>query len=143
MFRRFIRRLRKRSQPAVVSPVDPAPVRTPEEEPEPEPDIEVDTEQLKDWISEKQDFVLIDIREPHEIRSGYAEGALLLRMNDIPNLLDELPPSSKRLVIYCAAGARSYGVTHWLREQGWTDTWSLTSGFHGAVEAGFKIVRTE
>ena len=144
MFRRIIRRLRKRTEPTVVSPVEPAPapVELPEEEPEP-PDIEVDTEQMKAWISEEQDFVLIDIREPHELQSGYADGALLLRMNDIPNRLDELPPSSTRLVVYCAAGMRSYGVTHWLREQGWTDAWSLTSGFHGTVEAGFEIVRPE
>jgi rhodanese-related sulfurtransferase len=46
-------------------------------------------------------------------------------------------------VVYCAAGMRSYGVTHWLREQGWTDAWSLSSGLHGAVEAGFEIVRPE
>ena len=129
----------------MVSPVAPAPtaVVTTEDEPEPPPDIEVDAEQLKTWVSEGQDFVLVDIREPHELQSGYADGALLLRMNDIPNRLDELPPSSTRLVVYCAAGMRSYGVTHWLREQGWTDAWSLSSGLHGAVEAGFEIVRPE
>jgi rhodanese-related sulfurtransferase len=143
MFRRIIGRLRKRSEPKVVSPVapDPTPVVIPDEEPE--PDIEVDAEQLKTWVSEGQDFVLIDIREPHELQSGFADGALLLRMNDIPNRLDELPESSTRLVVYCAAGMRSYGVTHWLREQGWTDAWSLSSGLHGAVEAGFEIVRPE
>ncbi len=145
MFRRIIGRLRKRSEPMVVSPVAPVPtaVVTTEDEPEPPPDIEVDAEQLKTWVSEGQDFVLVDIREPHELQSGYADGALLLRMNDIPNRLDELPPSSTRLVVYCAAGMRSYGVTHWLREQGWTDAWSLSSGLHGAVEAGFEIVRPE
>jgi rhodanese-related sulfurtransferase len=129
----------------VVSPVPPAPIAvvTPEDEPEPPPDIEVDAEQLRAWVSEGQDFVLIDIREPHELQSGYADGALLLRMNDIPNRLDELPPSSTRLVVYCAAGMRSYGVTHWLREQGWADAWSLSSGLHGAVEAGFGIARPE
>lgn len=128
-----------------MSPVATAPIAVvvPEDEPDPPPDIEVDAEQLKAWVSEKQDFVLIDIREPHELQSGYADGALLLRMNDIPNRLDELPPSSTRLVVYCAAGMRSYGVTHWLREQGWTDAWSLSSGLHGALEAGFEIARPE
>ena len=145
MFKRIIRRLRKRTVPATVTPAEPAPepAPAPEDEPEPQPDIEVDTDQLKAWVSEDQDFLLIDIREPHELQSGYANGALLLRMNDIPNRLGELPPTSKRLVVYCAAGMRSYGVTHWLREQGWTDAWSLTSGFHGAVEAGFEVVRPE
>jgi len=69
------------------------------------------------------------------------KGALLLRMNDIPNRLSELPSTDTRLIIYCAAGVRSFGVTHWLREQGWTDAWSLTSGFPGALEAGCEMER--
>ena len=142
MFRRVIRRLRRHrstvhAQP-VVSPAVPA-TETPLE-PEPEPEVEVDTAQLRGWRLDKQRLVLVDIREPHELHQGVAEGALLLRMNDIPERLQELPAKSTRLVIYCAAGVRSYGVTHWLREQGWTDAWSLTSGFAGAVDAGFSVV---
>ena len=144
MFRRIIRRLLQPSDTAAVS--TPAVERQPEppQEPEaPEPDLEIDTEQLIAWLKDNPDLVLIDIREPHELQHGYAEGALLLRMNDIPNRLDALPPQETRLVIYCAAGSRSYGVTHWLREQGWTDTWSLTSGFSGAVKAGRAVIRPE
>jgi rhodanese-related sulfurtransferase len=110
---------------------------------EPPPDVEVDTSQLRAWRLDKQHLVLVDIREPHELQQGVAEGALLLRMNDIPERTQELPDKSTRLVIYCAAGVRSYGVTHWLREQGWTDAWSLTSGFAGAVDAGYPVVRGE
>jgi rhodanese-related sulfurtransferase len=143
MFRRIIRRLRRAPTREQSSPVEATPAPVPVEDLEPPPDIEVDTAQLKAWISDEQDFVLIDIREPHELRSGYAGSALLLAMNDIPNRLEDLPDPSRRLVIYCAAGVRSYGVAHWLREQGWTDSWSLTSGFHGAVEAGFEIVRPD
>jgi rhodanese-related sulfurtransferase len=115
----------------------------PEPEPEPEPEIEVDTDELREWLASDTGALLVDIREPHELRSGYAEGALLLRMNDIPQRLDELPDRSVRLVVYCAAGARSYGVTHWLREQGWEDAWSLSSGFSGAIEAGVGVVRPD
>ena len=124
----------------VVSPAVPSTERSSEPAPEVEVEVEVDTAQLRVWRSDKQGLVLVDIREPHELQHGVAEGALLLRMNDIPERLHELPAKSTRLVIYCAAGVRSYGVTHWLREQGWTDTWSLTSGFAGAVDAGFSIV---
>ena len=146
MFRRIIRRLLRPS----ASPVPAAP-RTPvtethdtaDDTEEVEPDLEIDTDQLMAWLAEEPGLVLVDIRESHELQYGYAEGALLLRMNDIPNRLDALPDRSTRLVIYCAAGSRSYGVTHWLREQGWADTWSLTSGFAGAVEAGKPIVRPD
>ena len=149
MLRRIIRRLR-RSPPQSERAPDPPEQKTvrtepaePEPEPEPEPEIEVDTDELREWLASDTGALLVDIREPHELRSGYAEGALLLRMNDIPQRLDELPDRSVRLVVYCAAGARSYGVTHWLREQGWEDAWSLSSGFSGAIEAGVGVVRPD
>ena len=148
MLRRIIRRLRERSQDAASSsrPDTNEPAYEPASEPEPEEtepeiELEIDTEGLKEWISAGEPFTLVDIREPHELRLGYAETALLLRMNDIPNRLDELPTKDTRLVIYCAAGSRSFSVAHWLREQGWEDSWSLESGFYGVTEAGFKVAR--
>ena len=150
MLRRIIRRLRGRSQDAASSSradttksaYEPAPEPEPEET-EPEIELEIDTEGLKAWIAAEEVFTLVDIREAHELRLGYAETALLLRMNDIPNRLDELPTKDTRLVIYCAAGSRSFSVAHWLREQGWEDSWSLESGFYGVTEAGFKIARPD
>ncbi len=147
MLRRIIRRLRRRSQSATSgarsSTTTPVyePAVEPDEETEPEIDVEIDTEGLKAWIAAEEVFTLVDIREAHELRLGYAETALLLRMNDIPNRLDELPTKDTRLVIYCAAGSRSFSVAHWLREQGWEDSWSLESGFYGVTEAGFKVAR--
>lgn len=146
MFRRIIRRLlRPSASPVSAAPRAPVPEThdTADDTEEVEPDLEIDTDQLVAWLAEDPDLVLVDIRESHELQYGYAEGALLLRMNDIPNTLDALPDRSTRLVIYCAAGSRSYGVTHWLREQGWADTWSLTSGFAGTVEAGKPIARPD
>jgi len=149
MLRRIIRRLRKQvrntasstatATATATAPYTPEPVVDDEEEPV--VDVEMDTAQLKDWLSANEAFTLVDIREPHELGLGYAASALLLRMNDIPNRLDELPSKNTRLVIYCAAGSRSYGVAHWLREQGWDDSWSLESGFHGVIEAGMEVTR--
>ena len=147
MLRRIIRRLRKpvrntasnTATATATAPYTPEPVVDDEEEPV--VDVEMDTAQLKDWLSANEAFTLVDIREPHELRLGHAASALLLRMNDIPNRLDELPSKNTRLVIYCAAGSRSFGVAHWLREQGWDDSWSLESGFHGVIEAGMEVAR--
>jgi len=151
MLRRIIRRLRTQvRKPAsntatatvtvsTAPPPEPDPVLDDEEEPL--VNVEMDTGQLREWISADEAFTLVDIREPHELRLGYAADALLLRMNDIPNQLDELPSKNTRLVIYCAAGSRSFGVAHWLREQGWDDSWSLESGFHGVIEAGMEVAR--
>jgi rhodanese-related sulfurtransferase len=71
--------------------------------------------------------LLLDIREPGELAGGVAEGAMLLPMNLVPHHLAELP-RDRPLTIYCAAGARSWGVAHWLREQGFPEAWSLVGG---------------
>ncbi len=147
MLRRIIRRLRQQGRESASSaptstPAQPSEAAPPvEDEAESAVDLEVDTEQMKAWLSAGEAFTLVDIREPHELRMGHAASALLLRMNDIPNRLEELPSKNTRLVIYCAAGVRSFGVAHWLREQGWEDSWSLTSGFYGVNEAGMEVVR--
>ena len=83
--------------------------------------------------------VLLDIREPMETRSGTAKGALVIPMNTVPSSLEELPEKNTRLLVYCAAGVRSFGVTHWLREQGWENAWSVTSGFAGVLAAGGEL----
>jgi rhodanese-related sulfurtransferase len=141
VIRRFLRRAAGRAlrgdKPEAPA-FKPAPTR-PEPEPEPELDIEVDEATLASWMRDKAPLVLLDIRESHELQHGVAEGALLIRMNDIPQRLDDLPLLDARIVVYCAAGGRSFGVSHWLRENGWTDVWSLTSGYHGYLRVSDQV----
>jgi len=70
----------------------------------------------------------VDIREPMELRSGHIRDAILIPMNSIPDNLAHLSRTDT-LVLYCAAGMRSYSVTTWLRQQGYKTVWSLIGGF--------------
>lgn len=129
MIKRVLRRvLRGRSQPT--PPPRSTPVRSAHEpEPEEEEAIELEVEgpELKQWADAGRDLHFLDIREPGEVRAGVVVGCQWIPMNSVPDRLDELP-RDKTLIVYCAAGARSFGVTHWLREQGFEDTWSLVGG---------------
>ena len=107
----------------------------PEPDPEPEVAIEVEAETVADWAAAGRDLLLVDIREPHEVVQGFADGALLVPMNDIPRSLAALP-ADQTLIIYCAAGVRSFGVAHWLRENGFEDTWSLVGGLGAWLSTG-------
>jgi rhodanese-related sulfurtransferase len=107
-----------------------------EPEPEEEPDIEIERDQMAAWLTDESPVHLVDIREGHEVQHGYAVDAQLIPMNDIPQRLDDLPDKDARVVIYCAVGGRSYGVTGYLRDQGWTDVWSLVGGFGAYLAAG-------
>ncbi|MCB9779665.1 MAG: rhodanese-like domain-containing protein [Alphaproteobacteria bacterium] len=139
MIRRLIRRALGRPRPAEPSPPSPSPPRpkAPVDEPEPAelPDVEVDDAGLRAWRDADRPLFLLDIRERHEVRLGWLQGAHWIAMNSVPGRLDEIP-RDRTVVVYCAAGMRSFSVAHWLREQGWTDAWSLVGGAGAGVEAG-------
>lgn len=122
------------SLPPKPPPIRPASPREtmPEEEP---PEVDVDAATVASWMAEDAALLLVDIREPHEVAHGHAAGALLLPMNTVPQSLSSLP-KDRRIVVYCAAGVRSHSVTHWLRQQGYDDTWSLAGSVHGLVDIG-------
>lgn len=93
----------------------------------PEPEVELSAEAAVARAAAGEDIVLLDIREPHELRGGYAVGSWLMPMNSVPERLHELPRDRPLLVI-CAAGARSFSVAHYLRQQGFAEAWSLQEG---------------
>jgi rhodanese-related sulfurtransferase len=119
--------------PAGAAPFTERAPEPPEEEDE--PDLEVEAEALRGWVDGGREVSFVDIREPYELSSGHVEGALLLPMNQVPHQLDDLP-RDRTLIIYCAAGARSFGVTHFLREQGFEDSWSLAGGISAWIQQG-------
>lgn len=82
--------------------------------------------------------LLLDVREPYEWRQVRIAEARHIPMNGIPQSLQDLP-RTQPIVVFCAHGSRSFGVAHYLREQGF-DAYNLTGGitqWHiqgGAVE---------
>lgn len=111
------------------------PTATPEPPPDEAPELEVDHEGLAAWRAEGRPLLLLDIREAYEVRNGVLAGSTWIPMNDVPRNLDRIP-KDRTVVVYCAAGVRSFGVAHWLREQGWSDAWSLSGGAGAGVSAG-------
>jgi len=93
----------------------------------PEPDFEIGASRLREWVDEGRTVHFLDIREAFEVGAGVVAGARWIPMNSVPDRLDEIPRDGT-LIVYCAAGARSFGVTHWLRDRGFDDAWSLVGG---------------
>lgn len=108
---------------------------------EPEPFVpEMDAAYLRSALALSPAPFVLDIREPFEWRQVRMPGALHIPMNSIPDRLDDLP-RDRPIAVMCAHGNRSYGVTAYLREQGF-DAHNLTGGITrwriegGEVEAG-------
>lgn len=126
---------------AKINPIPgPPPPGNSDEEPEEEVRLEIEGPEISTKILDGESFVFIDIREPGEVSAGYVQGARLIPMNQVPQRLTEIP-KDENVVIYCAAGGRSYGVTQYLRDQGYDTVWSLVEGMHGWLEHGGKLVQ--
>jgi rhodanese-related sulfurtransferase len=102
-----------------------SPVRRPlpPVQPEPEPDVpEVKATDLIEELAAGADLVILDCREEWERRQAHILNDLHISMNEIPGRLSELEVvtdgKQKAVVVYCASGMRSYGVAHFLNEQG-------------------------
>lgn len=89
------------------------------------PSINVD--ELQRWLKAKEEFVLIDVREPYEYEKANL-GAELIPLNEIENNLDKIPKEGK-VVIHCKSGVRSGKAIDLLKEKyGYQNILNLEGG---------------
>jgi rhodanese-related sulfurtransferase len=70
---------------------------------------------------------IVDVREPHEFRSGHIPGAELIPMGNIPAALYEFKPDEE-VVFVCRSGARSNRVCQFLSAQGYRNIVNMRGG---------------
>jgi len=88
---------------------------------------EITVSELKKMMDNKEDFQLIDVREPHE--KEIAEiGGELIPMGEVMNNLDRIA-RDKKVIIHCRSGARSGAVVQALeREHKFNNLYNLKGG---------------
>ncbi|MEM8783373.1 MAG: rhodanese-like domain-containing protein [Planctomycetota bacterium] len=75
--------------------------------------------------------LLLDVRTPREVETASIDGAAVIEMQEVPKRLDELERfRGKKVVVFCHGGVRSLRVAKYLRDQGFTDAWSMQGGIH-------------
>jgi molybdopterin/thiamine biosynthesis adenylyltransferase/rhodanese-related sulfurtransferase len=78
---------------------------------------QIGPEELKQRQTSGADFVLLDVREPHEFQIANL-GGQLIPLNDLPKRLAELD-RSKDIVVHCKSGGRSQRAAEFLQQQGY------------------------
>ncbi|MFZ0814323.1 MAG: rhodanese-like domain-containing protein [Candidatus Sulfotelmatobacter sp.] len=91
-------------------------------------DYEITPEEVKRKFDQREEFTLLDVREPWEFETAHMEGAKLLPMGDIPSRAHQEFDPDDHIVVVCHHGVRSMNVTAWLRQQGFEKAQSMRGG---------------
>lgn len=88
---------------------------------------EISVTELKKWMDEGEDFLLVDVRENLEYETGNIRG-LHIPMGTVLERLDEIP-QDRKVVIHCKSGGRSGNVVRYLSaEKGYDNLYNLSGG---------------
>ncbi len=90
-------------------------------------------QQLKQWLDEGREMVLLDTRNDYEIRLGSFKGAMNLALNhfrSFPQAIKQLDPAlkNKTIVTFCTGGIRCEKAAPLLRQEGFDKTYQLKGG---------------
>lgn len=91
--------------------------------------LEIDVASVKQMLDSREDFLLLDCREPDEHATACIAPARLLPMTELQARVGELAADKdRRLIVHCHHGGRSLRVAKWLREQGFAQAQSMAGG---------------
>jgi adenylyltransferase/sulfurtransferase len=93
---------------------------------------EIDALGLKVKMDEKQDFVLVDVREQNEYDMARIPGSILVPLSQLPNRFHELDKyKGKEIVVHCKMGGRSAKAIAFLKQQGFDNLVNVAGGITG------------
>ena len=89
--------------------------------------------ELKQWLDENRDVVLLDTRNDYEYEAGSFKNAVTLPINDFghfPAAVKDLP-QDKPIVMFCTGGIRCEKAALYMQAQGFSNVLQLDSGILG------------
>lgn len=95
--------------------------------PPPVASTDIAPQEVKHLIDSGANFVLVDVREPHEYQICKIDKAKLIPLGDLPKRLDELDKNAD-IVMHCKMGGRSAKACDLLRASGFTRVRNMTGG---------------
>ena len=94
--------------------------------------------ELRSWYENQKDFVVVDMRNDYEFRSGHFKDSInpeLENSRDLPEALKKLEPlKDKTVLTVCTGGVRCEKMSAFLLSEGFKDVYQLDNGIHGYME---------
>jgi UPF0176 protein len=91
--------------------------------------------ELNRMYDNKEDFLIVDIRNDYEAEIGRFKGAIILPMQNfkqLPEIVDKelLKYKNRKIITYCTGGIRCETATALLKKKGFTNVYQLHGGVH-------------
>ena len=93
---------------------------------------DITVEDLKVLRDEGGDFVLVDVRETHEV-DAVNIGGHHIPLGELAARLEELDPGA-HIVVHCKVGGRSAKAVQILRASGYDNAWNLNGGLFAWID---------
>lgn len=98
---------------------------------------EISVQEVAQKRAHDESFILLDVREPHELNyANLGDDVLLVPLSDIARRYEEALPEAvtvdknAEIVVMCHHGSRSAQVVAYLRQQGWTNVFNMDGGIN-------------
>ena len=91
-------------------------------------------------VKQQAGAVIVDVREPYELREGYIPGAVHIPLKSLSPRMKELDPS-KEIVVVCRSGNRSITAAQFLQQGGFPQVSSMAGGMIGWTRQRFPVQR--
>ncbi|MDF1513848.1 MAG: rhodanese-like domain-containing protein [Anaerolineae bacterium] len=85
---------------------------------------------------QRNDVVIIDVREDYEYHTGHIPGAELLPLGQIPDRVADIP-TDVPVILVCRSGNRSGQAFDYLSQQGFDNVHNMLGGMIAWTEAGY------
>lgn len=111
---------------------------------------EITPAELKAKLDAREDFLLVDVREPAEFEHGHIDGAHLVPRGIVEAAADPSYPKhyaplsgarNRQIVVYCATSGRSAMAAAVLQMMGYKDVLNLAGGITRWESEGMPQVR--
>ena len=94
---------------------------------EPNPEFELSVQDFKHSLDEKEDVVILDVREPFEYQIAHIDGSKLIPLGQLTQRVNELD-TADQIVVYCHTGMRSAQAVRFLNGLGFRKVKNLKGG---------------
>ena len=103
---------------------------------------QISVSELNKAIEDKQEIVLLDVREPHELDICKLHYTLHIPIGEMRFRFDELDQyKDKDIVVYCRSGRRSNMAAQFMQESGFNKVKNLKGGvlaWSDEIDSSFK-----